>query len=103
MNYNDPLLGYAAVPYLGEGHDLAGALESRWTLMEGLDWVAGLRRDGGHRDLTRLDTDVRSRVGSAEAGTWRTGLNWVLRPELRLYASSGQGFRMPNTTEVQWY
>ena len=99
MNYYDPSLYYVGVPYLGEGHDLAGALESRWTLAEGLDWVAGLRRDAGHRDLTRLDTDVRSRVGTAEASTWRTGLNWVLRPELRLYASAGQGFRMPNTTE----
>ncbi len=98
MNYYDPST-YAAVFYRGEGHDLAGALESRWTLTEGLDWVAGLRRDRGHRDLTRLDTDIRSRAGSAEAGTWRSGLNWVLRPELRLYASAGQGFRMPNTTE----
>jgi outer membrane cobalamin receptor len=98
MNYYDPST-YQAVLYRGEGHDLAGALESRWTLAEGLDWMAGLRRDGGHRDLTRLDTGLRSRAGSAEAGTWRTGLNWVLRPELRLYASSGQGFRMPNTTE----
>ena len=98
MNYYDPST-YAAVPYRGEGHDLAGALEERWTLADGLDWVAGLRRDGGHRDLTRLDSGLRSRAGSAEAGTWRTGLNWVLRPELRLYASSGQGFRMPNTTE----
>ena len=98
MNYYDAST-FAPVLYRGEGHDLAGALEERWTLGEGLDWVAGLRRDGGHRDLTRLDTDIRSRAGSAEAGTWRTGLNWVLRPELRLYASSGQGFRMPNTTE----
>ena len=100
-NFYDPALGLygADAPYRGEGHDLAGALESRWTLAEGLDWVAGLRHDAGHRDLTRLDTEVRSRVGSAEAGTWRTGLNWVVRPELRLYASSGQGFRMPNTTE----
>jgi outer membrane receptor protein involved in Fe transport len=65
----------------------------------GLDWVAGLRRDAGHRDLTRYDTGQRSRAGSAEAGTWRTGLNWVVAPELRLYASAGQGFRMPNTTE----
>lgn len=98
MNYYDPST-YAAVPYRGEGHDLAGALEERWSLADGLDWVAGLRRDGGHRDLTRLDSGLRSRAGGAEAGTWRTGLNWVLRPELRLYASSGQGFRMPNTTE----
>ncbi|MDR3682086.1 MAG: TonB-dependent receptor [Geothrix sp.] len=98
MNYYDPST-YQAVLYRGEGHDLAAALEERWTLAEGLDWVAGLRRDGGHRDLTRLDSGLRSRAGSAEAGTWRTGLNWVLRPELRLYASSGQGFRMPNTTE----
>jgi outer membrane cobalamin receptor len=98
MNYYDPST-FEPVLYRGEGHDLAGALEERWTLAEGLDWVAGLRRDGGHRDLTRLDFGLRSRVGSAEAGTWRTGLNWVLRQELRLYASSGQGFRMPNTTE----
>ena len=97
-NYYDPNT-YAAIPYRGEGHDLAGALELRWTLVEGLDWVAGLRRDAGHRDLTRTDTGLRSRAGSAEAGTWRTGLNWRLAPELRLYASAGQGFRMPNTTE----
>ena len=98
MNYYDAST-FAPVLYRGEGHDLAGALEERWTLAEGLDWVAGLRRDEGHRDLTRLDSGLRNRVGSAEAGTWRTGLNWLLRPELRLYASSGQGFRMPNTTE----
>jgi outer membrane cobalamin receptor len=98
MNYYDPST-FDAVRYRGEGVDLAGALELRWALAEGLDWVAGLRRDAGHRDLTRLDTQVRSRAGSAEADTWRTGLNWVLRPELRLYASAGQGFRLPNTTE----
>jgi outer membrane receptor protein involved in Fe transport len=98
MNYYDPGT-FAAVPYRGEGRDLAGAIESRWTLAQGLDWVAGLRRDAGHRDLTRHDSGLRSRAGSAEAGTWRTGLNWVLAPELRLYASAGQGFRMPNTTE----
>ncbi|WP_169720605.1 TonB-dependent receptor plug domain-containing protein [Geothrix fermentans] len=97
-NYYDPAT-FAAVRYRGEGRDLAGALELRWTLAEGLDWVAGLRRDAGHRDLTRSDTGLRSRAGSAEAGTWRTGLNWVIAPELRLYASAGQGFRMPNTTE----
>lgn len=97
-NYYDPGT-FAAVRYRGEGRDLAGALELRWTLAEGLDWVAGLRRDAGHRDLTRSDTGLRSRAGSAEAGTWRTGLNWVIAPELRLYASAGQGFRMPNTTE----
>lgn len=97
-NYYDPST-YAAVGYRGEGRDLAGAVESRWTITEGLDWVAGLRRDAGHRDLTRLDSGLRSRAGSAEAGTWRTGINWVVRPELRLYASAGQGFRMPNTTE----
>ncbi len=97
-NYYDPDT-YAATPYRGEGRDLAGALELRWTLAEGLDWVAGLRRDGAHRDLTRQDTGVRSRVGSAEAGTWRTGLNWMVAPALRLYASAGQGFRMPNTVE----
>ncbi|HEY3270364.1 MAG TPA: TonB-dependent receptor [Geothrix sp.] len=98
QNYYDPAT-YAAVQYRGEGRDLAGALEMRWTLAEGLDWVAGLRRDAGHRDLTRYDSSLRSRAGSAEAGTWRTGLNWVVAPELRLYASAGQGFRMPNTTE----
>jgi len=97
-NYYDPST-FAAVSYRGEGRDLAGALESRWTLLDGLDWVAGLRRDAGHRDLTRLDSGQRSRAGSAEAGTWRSGLNWVVAPQLRLYASAGQGFRMPNTTE----
>ncbi len=97
-NYFDPAT-FAAVRYRGEGRDLAGALEGRWTFAEGLDWVAGLRRDAGHRDLTRLDSGLRHRAGSAEANTWRSGLNWVLRPELRLYASAGQGFRMPNTTE----
>jgi outer membrane cobalamin receptor len=97
-NYYDPAT-FAAVSYRGEGRDLAGALEARWTLLEGLDWVAGLRRDAGHRDLTRLDSGLRSRAGGAEAGTWRSGINWVLAPELRLYASAGQGFRMPNTTE----
>jgi outer membrane cobalamin receptor len=97
-NYFDPAT-FAAVSYRGEGRDLAGAVETRWAVMEGLDWVAGLRRDGGHRDLTRLDSGLRSRAGSAEAGTWRSGLNWVLAPELRVYASAGQGFRMPNTTE----
>lgn len=98
QNYYDPAT-YAAVRYRGEGRDLAGALEARWTIAEGLDWVSGLRRDAGHRDLTRADSGLRSRAGSAEAGTWRTGLNWVVAPELRLYASAGQGFRMPNTTE----
>ncbi len=98
MNYYDPST-FNAIAYRGEGRDLAGALESRWTLVEGLDWVAGLRRDAGHRDLTRQDTGQRSRAGSAEASTWRSGLNWVVAPELRLYASAGQGFRMPNTTE----
>ncbi len=98
QNYYDPDT-YAATPYRGEGHDLAGALELRWTLAEGLDWVAGLRRDGAHRDLTRLDTGARTRVGSAEAGTWRTGLNWRATPALRLYTSAGQGFRVPNTVE----
>ena len=97
-NYYDPGT-YAAVPYRGEGRDLAGALEARWALTPGLDWVAGLRRDGGHRDLTRADTGARERAGSAEATTWRSGLNWVLAPELRLYASAGQGFRLPNPTE----
>ena len=97
-NYYDPAT-YAAVPYRGEGRDLAAALEARWNLAGGLDWIAGLRRDAGHRDLTRGDTFARSRAGSAEASTWRSGLNWVVAPELRLYASAGQGFRMPNTTE----
>lgn len=97
-NYYDPAT-YAAVRYRGEGRDLAGALEARWTLAEGLDWVAGLRRDAGHRDLTRYDSGRRSRAGGGEASTWRTGLNWVVAPELRLYASAGQGFRLPTTTE----
>ena len=97
-NYYDPST-FAAVRYRGEGRDAAAALEARWTLVEGLDWVGGLRRDAGHRDLTRSDSGLRSRAGSAEASTWRTGLNWMLRPELRFYASTGQGFRMPNTTE----
>lgn len=97
-NYYDPST-FAAVLYRGEGRDLAGALESRWTILDGLDWVAGVRRDAGHRDLTRLSTGQRSRAGDAEAGTWRSGLNWAVAPELRLYASAGQGFRMPNTTE----
>jgi vitamin B12 transporter len=97
-NYFDPST-FAAVSYRGEGRDVAGAIEGRWTIVAGLDWVAGLRRDAGHRDLTRLDTGQRSRAGSAEAGTWRSGLNWVVAPELRVYASAGQGFRMPNTTE----
>ena len=98
MNYYDPST-FAAVRYRGEGRDLAVAVESRWTLTEGLDWVAGLRRDAGHRDLTRYDSLQRSRAGSAEATTWRTGVNWVVAPELRLYVSAGQGFRMPSTTE----
>ena len=97
-NYHDPST-FAAVRYRGEGRDAAAALEARWSLAEGLDWVAGLRRDASHRDLTRSDSGLRSRAGSDEASTWRSGLNWVLRPELRLYASAGQGFRMPNTTE----
>lgn len=97
-NYYDPAT-YVAVRYRGEGRDLAGAVESRWTIAEGLDWVAGLRRDAGRRDLTRLDSGLRSRAGEAEAGTWRTGINWVVAPGLRLYASAGQGFRIPNTTE----
>lgn len=97
-NYYDPST-YAAVRYKGEGRDLAGAVESRWTVLPGLDWVAGLRRDAGHRDLTRYDSGQRSRAGSGEATTWRTGLNWTLAPELRLYASAGRGFRLPGTTE----
>jgi outer membrane receptor protein involved in Fe transport len=98
QNYYDPST-YEAVPYRGEGRNLAAALESRWTLAEGLDWVAGLRYDAGHCDLTRFDTDQRVRVGADDATTWRMGLNWVARPELRLYASAGQGFRMPTATE----
>ncbi|HJW71963.1 MAG TPA: TonB-dependent receptor [Geothrix sp.] len=98
MNYYDPST-YSPVRYRGEGRDLAGALETRWTLAEGLDWVAGLRRDEGHRDLTRQDSGLRSRVGSDGASTWRTGLNWAAAPALRLYVSTGKGFRMPNTTE----
>lgn len=97
-NYYDPIT-WAATPYRGEGRDLAAAMELRWTLAEGLDWVAGMRRDAAHRDLTRQDTGVRSRAGSAEAGTWRTGLNWTIASSLRLYASLGQGFRVPNTVE----
>lgn len=97
-NYYDPST-YAPVRYRGEGRDVAGALEARWTLLPGLEAVAGLRHDAAHRDLTRYDTLARSRAGSAQAGTWRGGLNWVVAPELRLYVSTGQGFRMPNTTE----
>jgi outer membrane cobalamin receptor len=97
-NYYDPST-FAAVPYRGEGRDFATALELRWALAEGLDWVAGLRRDAGHRDLTRSDTGLRTRVGSGEASTWRTGLNWILGREMRLYAGAGQGFRMPTATE----
>jgi len=97
-NYYDPST-YSAIRFRGEGRDVAGAMEARWMLTEGLDWVAGLRRDAGHRDLTRLDSGLRSRAGSAEAATWRSGLNWVVRPALRLYVSAGRGFRMPNTTE----
>jgi len=98
QNYYDPST-FSAVPFRGEGRDVAAALELRWSLAEGLDWVAGVRRDTAHRDLTRFDTGLRSRAGSGEASTWRTGLNWILGTELRLYASAGRGFRMPTTTE----
>jgi outer membrane cobalamin receptor len=97
-NYYDPST-YSAIRYRGEGHDLAAAVEGRWTLAEGLDWVTGVRRDSGHRDLTRADSGLRTRAGGAEASTWRSGLNWIVAPQLRLYASTGTGFRMPDTTE----
>ncbi|MBI4913770.1 MAG: TonB-dependent receptor [Acidobacteria bacterium] len=97
-NYYDPST-FAAVPYRGEGRDLAAALEVRWNLAEGLDWVSGMRRDAGHRDLSRRDSGLRTRAGAGDAGTWRSGLNWRLAPEFRLYASAGSGFRMPTATE----
>jgi outer membrane cobalamin receptor len=97
-NYYDPVL-FGTVQYRGEGRDLAVAAEARWELRPGLDWTAGLRRESTHRDLTRVATAQRSRVGSAEATTFRTGLNWTLGPGLRAYASFGQGFRMPNLVE----
>lgn len=98
-NYYDPTLFYSPITYRGEGRDLASALEVRWALAEGLDWVSGLRREGSHRDLTRVATGVRSRAGQAEASTFKTGLNWLLSPAIRLYGSFGQGFRMPNLVE----
>lgn len=97
-NYYDPVL-FGNVQYRGEGRDLAAAIEVRWELARGLDWVSGLRREATHRDLTRVATEARSRVGSAEATTLKTGLNWLLDPGLRLYAGFGQGFRMPNLVE----
>ncbi len=97
-NYYDPVL-FGTVQYRGEGRDLAGALETRWEAAPGLDWTAGLRREATHRDLTRVATAARGRVGSAEATTFRTGLNWSISPALRAYASFGQGFRMPNLVE----
>ncbi len=97
-NYYDPVL-FGTVQYRGEGRDLAAAVEARWEILPGLDWASGLRREATHRDLTRVATETRGRVGSAEATTGRTGLNWTVRPSLRLYASFGQGFRMPNLVE----
>jgi outer membrane cobalamin receptor len=97
-NYYDPLT-YGTIQYRGEGRDLAGALEVRWELASGLDWVSGLRREGSHRDLTRVATGARTRAGQAEASTLKTGLNWMVNPALRVYASFGQGFRMPNLVE----
>jgi outer membrane cobalamin receptor len=97
-NYYDPVL-FGTVQYRGEGRHLAAAAEARWELRPGLDWTAGLRREAAHLDLTRVATEARSPVGRAEATTLRTGLNWTLRPSLRLYASYGQGFRMPNLVE----
>ncbi len=97
-NYYDPLL-FGNVQYRGEGRDLAAAVEARWELAKGLDWVSGLRREATHRDLTRVASAERSRVGSAEATTVKSGLNWVMDPSLRLYAAFGQGFRMPNLVE----
>ncbi len=97
-NYYDPVL-FGNVQYRGEGRDLAAAIEVRWELARGLDWVSGLRREATHRDLTRVATGARVRVGSAEATTLKTGLNWLLDPALRLYAGFGQGFRMPNLVE----
>ncbi|HJW09176.1 MAG TPA: TonB-dependent receptor [Holophagaceae bacterium] len=100
-NFYDPLLppfgGY--LEYKGEGADLAGVLEARVQLMEGLDFVGGVRREASHRDITRVASGDRSRVGSAEATTFKASLNWILNPALRLYAGFGQGFRMPNLIE----
>lgn len=97
-NYYDPVL-FGKVQYHGEGRDLAAAAEVRWEIFKDLDWVSGLRRESTHRDLTRVSSGARSRVGEAEATTFKSGLNWVLNPALRLYASFGQGFRMPNLVE----
>lgn len=97
-NFYDPLT-YGTIHYRGEGRDLAGAVEVRWQLAEGLDWVSGLRREGSHRDITRVATGTRSRAGQAEASTSKTGLNWVVNPAFRVYGSFGQGFRMPNLVE----
>ena len=97
-NYYDPLL-FGTVQYRGEGRDLAAAFETRWEIGNGLDWVSGLRREATHRDLMRVSSGARSRVGEAEATTFKTGLNWILNPSLRLYAGFGQGFRMPNLVE----
>ena len=97
-NYYDPAL-FSNVEYRGEGRDLAAAAELRWEIVKDLDWVSGLRRESTHRDLTRAATGTRSRVGEAEATTFKSGLNWILNPALRLYASFGQGFRMPNIVE----
>ena len=98
-NYYDPTIFFESVQYRGEGRDLAAAFETRWEIGNGLDWVCGLRREATHRDLTRVSTGARSRVGEAEATTFKTGLNWIVNPSLRLYAGFGQGFRMPNLVE----
>jgi outer membrane receptor protein involved in Fe transport len=90
---------FGNVQYRGEGRDLAAAVEARWELAMGLDWVSGLRREATHRDLTRVASGERGRVGSAEATTVKSGLNWSVAPSLRLYAAFGQGFRMPNLVE----
>jgi outer membrane receptor protein involved in Fe transport len=97
-NYYDPLT-FGFIEYRGEGHDLAAVIEGRVQLVEGLDFIGGVRREGSHRDITPAASGVRSRVGSAEATTVKGSFNWTLDPALRLYAGFGQGFRMPNLVE----
>ncbi|MBL0312073.1 MAG: TonB-dependent receptor [Holophagaceae bacterium] len=97
-NYYDPTI-FGNVQYRGEGRDLSAAVETRWEICSGLDWVSGLRREATHRDLTRASTGARDRVGRAEATTFKTGLNWIVNPSLRFYMGFGQGFRMPNLLE----